>query len=116
MRRHVKSIELMRRVSADGWIVDEEILSDEYGNYGESVDASHGVSFWAAGSQSDQGATQVLCFSCGTRPSKYEGSKITQCDECCDKERHRASVHNEKYLTLFKQPMCWRFVLRYTGE
>ena len=38
---------IMRRVSADGWVVDEEILSDEYGNYGESADASHGVSFWA---------------------------------------------------------------------
>ena len=37
----------MRRVSADGWVVEEEILSDEYGNYGESADASHGVSFWA---------------------------------------------------------------------
>lgn len=88
---------IMRRVSADGWVVEEEIISDEYGNYGESVDASHGVSFWAAGSQSDQGATQVLCFSCGTRPSKYEGSKITQCDECCDKERHLSQQRKSSY-------------------
>ena len=87
----------MRRVSADGWVVEEVIISDEYGKYGESEDASHGVSFWAAGSQSDQGATQVLCFSCGTQPSKYEGSKITQCNECCDKERHLSQQRKSSY-------------------
>ena len=87
----------MRRVSADGWVVEEEIISDEYGKYGESADASHGVSFWAAGSQSDQGATQVLCFSCGTCPSKYEGSKITQCDECCHKEQHLSQQRKSSY-------------------
>jgi hypothetical protein len=80
-----------------------EILSDEYGNYGESADASHGVSFWAAGPQSDQGAAQVLCFSCGgTRPCKYEGKKITECDECCDKERH-LSQHWQRETSYFIQ-------------
>ena len=30
--------------------------------------------------------------------------------------KNDTSVNNEKHLALFKQPMCWRFVLRYTGE
>jgi hypothetical protein len=89
---------IMRRVSADGWVVDEEILSDEYGNEIKSADASHVASFWAAGSPSDHVTAQILCLSCGIRTCKYEGNNITQCNECCVKERHLSQQRKISYV------------------